>query len=324
MKIISYFESNNQQSLIEKIDACDWGAAKFLAALLREDRFFEMLGGEGDTYLLMDGDKIVTFLTLTRQDVIRDESMFPWIGFVYTAPEYRGNRYSEKLMNYAENIAKEQGHDHVYVATDHIGLYEKYGYNYLENRVGYWGEESRVLCKNWSKKENTMNIKTERLEITQFTMDMAETVHLNSLDDDNRNFNPDEVFETIEIAQDTVGFLISVYENGDGPLVYPILLNDGTNIGYVQAVPMDDGIWEIGYHVAKAYTGKGYCTEAVNAFLPVIMKQLGISEILGICVTENEASIRVLEKTGFVKEFEGLGIYQDEERSICKYRYTAG
>ncbi len=168
-----------------------------------------------------------------------------------------------------------------------------------------------------------MNIKTERLEITKFTMDMAEAVHLNSLDDDNRAFNPDEVFETLEIAQDTVGFLMGVYENGDGPLVYPVLLTDGTNVGYVQAVPMDDGTWEIGYHVAKAYTGKGYASEAVKAFLPVIMEKLGITEMLGICVAENKASIKVLENAGFVKEFEGLGIYQYEERHICKYRYTA-
>ena len=45
--------------------------------------------------------------------------------------------------------------------------------------------------------------------------------------------------------------------------------------------------------------------------------------MLGICVAENKASIKVLENAGFVKEFEGLGIYQDEERHICKYRYTA-
>lgn len=29
-----------------------------------------------------------------------DESMKSWVGFVYTFPEYRGNRYSEKLINY--------------------------------------------------------------------------------------------------------------------------------------------------------------------------------------------------------------------------------
>ena len=96
-----------------------------------------------------------------------------------------------------------------------------------------------------------MNIKTERLEITEFTLDMAQAVCENSLDDDNRKFNPDEVFETIEDAEETIEFLMSVYENGDGPLVYPVLLSNGTNIGYVQAVPMDDGKWEIGYHIAK-------------------------------------------------------------------------
>ena len=166
-----------------------------------------------------------------------------------------------------------------------------------------------------------MNIKTERLFITEFTLDMAEAVHLNSLDEDNRKFNPDEVFETIEDAKDTVEFLMSVYDNGDGPLVYPVVLLDGTNIGYVQAVPMDDDKWEIGYHIGKNYTGKGYATEAVKAFLPVIMDQLNITEMLGICVVENKASVKVMEKTGFVKEFEGMGSYQGEDREICRYIY---
>lgn len=78
---------------------------------------------------------------------------------------------------------------------------------------------------------------------------------------------------------------------------------------------------EVGYHIAKVYTGKGYATEAVKAFLPKIMKKLDIKEILGICVTENIASIKVLEKAGFTKVFEGMGTYQDEERKICKYVY---
>ncbi len=166
-----------------------------------------------------------------------------------------------------------------------------------------------------------MNIKTERLEVTEFNLDMVEAVHINSLDEDNRKFNPDEVFETIEDAQGTVEFLMSVYENGDGPLVYPVLLKDGTNIGYVQAVPMDDDEWEVGYHIAKAYAGKGYATEAVSAFLPVIMKELHITEILGICVAENIASIKVLEKSGFTKEFEGKGSYQGVDRDICRFIY---
>ena len=166
-----------------------------------------------------------------------------------------------------------------------------------------------------------MKIKTQRLEITEFTLDMAQAVSENSLDEDNRKFNPDEVFETIEDAKETLEFLMSVYENGDGPLVYPVLLLDGTNIGYVQAVPFEDGKWEIGYHTAKKYAGNGYATEAVKAFLPVVMNELGITEMLGICVVENVASVKVMENAGFVKEFQGTGSYQGVDREICRYVY---
>lgn len=169
-----------------------------------------------------------------------------------------------------------------------------------------------------------MRIETERLVITEFTMDMAEAVHRNSLDADNRRFVPDEVFETVEEAAETVEFLMGVYENGDGPLVYPALLKDGTYIGYVQAVPLDDGTWEVGYHIGADYTRKGYATEAVKAFLPVILPRLGIDTITGICLTENQASVKVMERCGFTKDFEGIGPYQGAQRPICKYHYRIG
>ena len=166
-----------------------------------------------------------------------------------------------------------------------------------------------------------MRIETKRLIITQFTMDMAQAVHLQSLDEDNRRVVPDEVFETVEDAADTVGFLMGVYENGDGPLVYPVLLKDGTYIGYVQAVPFDDGTWEIGYHIGADYTKKGYATEAVKAFLPVILPKLGLSRIKGICLADNKASMKVMERCGFTKEFEGEGPYQGNQRRICRYYF---
>ena len=167
-----------------------------------------------------------------------------------------------------------------------------------------------------------MRIETQRLIITRFTMDMAQAVHLNSLDEDNRRFVPDEVFETVEDAADTVSFLMGVYENGEGPLVYPVLLKDSTYLGYVQAVPFDDGTWEVGYHIGANYTKQGYATEAVKAFLPVIMPRLGLTRIKGICLADNLASVKVMERSGFIKEFEGLGPYQGQERPICRFYYS--
>lgn len=172
-----------------------------------------------------------------------------------------------------------------------------------------------------------MRIETKRLVITEFDMSMAEVVHINSLDEDNRRFVPDEVFETVEDAAETVEFLMSCYESGEGPLVYPVLLKSGENIGYVQFVPiglMADGkeAYEVGYHIAKDYTGNGYATEAVLAFLPHMCREKGVDKVLGICLAENVASVHVLKKCGFVTEYTGRGEYQGEEQEIVRSVYT--
>lgn len=49
-----------------------------------------------------------------------------------------------------------------------------------------------------------MRIETNRVIITDLTKDMKEAIHLNSLDDDNRRFVPDEVFETVEDAYEAI------------------------------------------------------------------------------------------------------------------------
>ncbi|HOP92829.1 MAG TPA: GNAT family N-acetyltransferase [Acetivibrio thermocellus] len=88
------------------------------------------------------------------------------------------------------------------------------------------------------------------------------------------------------------------------------------NIGYVQAVPIGDE-WEVGYHIASKYTGNGYATEAVKAFVPLIMKRLNIKRIWGIC----RASCRVLEKCSFSLKEKCFGDYKGQNQEIYKYVY---
>jgi len=164
-----------------------------------------------------------------------------------------------------------------------------------------------------------VQIKTEHLTITTFSPDMAQAVYENSQDDDTRRFVPDEVYNSVEAAREAIDFLMSRYDTNDGPLVYPIITNDsGKNIGYIQICKLEDGTWEIGYHIAKNFTGKGYATEAVKAFLPAMAKKLNIKEVYGICLAENLASVRVLEKCGFTQIYQGLGNYQGKEEKIIK------
>lgn len=165
-----------------------------------------------------------------------------------------------------------------------------------------------------------MRIETSRLVITDFRSDMAEAVHLGSLDEDTRRFLPDEVFETVDIAADVIADLMECYNGTEGPFVHPVLA-DGEYAGYVQLVPIEGG-WEIGYHTVKAMAGRGYATEAVRAFLPVMMDKLALTEVAGICDAENKASIRVLEKCGFRRVFEGNGMYHGEMQPIVRMVYT--
>ncbi len=162
-----------------------------------------------------------------------------------------------------------------------------------------------------------MRIETERLIIKDFDIEMAQVVHENSLDEDNRRFVPDEVFETVDEARETIEFLMSQYDSADGPLVYPIITKDDENIGYVQLAPIEEG-WEIGYHIAKKYTGNGYATEAVKAFIPYIAEKKALQAIWGVCLKENLASVKVMEKCGFETVFVGAGEYQGQRCEIVK------
>ena len=169
-----------------------------------------------------------------------------------------------------------------------------------------------------------MEIITNRLKITELTMEMAEDIHADSLDDATRRFLPDEVFETLEEARETVAFLMSRYDAHDGPLVYAVIRQeDGSLAGYVQMVPMVEGTYEIGYHIGERCRGNGYAEEAVRAFLPVMAKTLGISEVYGISLKENVPSSKVLANCGFETVFEGTGCYQGEQREIVKSIWTA-
>ena len=75
MKIFDYFEQE-QPEWIGKIRVCDWSAAKFLADLLEQNKFHEMLGS-GSLFIMADGEKLVSFATLTQRDCIKDDYLFP-------------------------------------------------------------------------------------------------------------------------------------------------------------------------------------------------------------------------------------------------------
>lgn len=166
-----------------------------------------------------------------------------------------------------------------------------------------------------------MYLETERLIITEFEEDMAEALYLGSNDEDMYKYLEDEVWENTEDASRIIRMLKSAYESSKGPFVYPVILKDKTLIGYVEAVKLNNGDFEVGYHIFRNYTHKGYAKEALRSFIPYIMNKLDIVKIYGITLRRNAASMKVLEGTGFIREYEGISRYHHRDEEICRYVY---
>lgn len=58
----------------------------------------ELCGTNTLVYLLTEDKKLVSFCTLAEQDDVRNLAYTPWIGFVYTFPDFRGHRYVGQLI----------------------------------------------------------------------------------------------------------------------------------------------------------------------------------------------------------------------------------
>ncbi len=145
MNIIDYFTDARQPHWLNQIRSCDWGAGKYLTYLLESGTFHRTVGEKSALLLLTDGDALVSFATYAERDCVKDTDLSPWVGFVYTWPEYRGRRCMGRLIEHIAAAAHRDGHPALYVCTDHIGLYEKYGFTYVADMPCISGDTGRVL-----------------------------------------------------------------------------------------------------------------------------------------------------------------------------------
>ena len=164
MKIIEYFTSEHQSHWLEEMRRCDWEAGQYLARLLQRGQLKSLVGRTALVPMLIEEetDTLVSFCTFAPLDDIQPTELSPWVGFVYTFPQYRGHRYAGQLLRYAESLATVMGKEFLYISTGHTGLYETYGYEFYQIRKDIGGEDSRVYRKalqvDGSEKERRMEL----------------------------------------------------------------------------------------------------------------------------------------------------------------------
>ncbi|WP_292368568.1 GNAT family N-acetyltransferase [Methanoregula sp. UBA64] len=95
------------------------------------------------------------------------------------------------------------------------------------------------------------------------------------------------------------------FATGPGRHLYLAIDIGGEAIGGIGISPLEDvkhRTAEIGYWLAEPFWGRGIATGAVRALVPVAFETTGIVRLEAGIFSDNPASMRVLEKCGFLRE----------------------
>lgn len=82
-------------------------------------------------YLCMDEDRIVGGLGVIENDFHDRPELTPNICAVYTEDDHRRMGIAGRLLDMAVEDLRSKGISPVYLLTDHIGFYERYGWEFL-------------------------------------------------------------------------------------------------------------------------------------------------------------------------------------------------
>jgi ribosomal-protein-alanine N-acetyltransferase len=148
------------------------------------------------------------------------------------------------------------------------------------------------------------NLETERLFLRRVDVkDVNEIIALRS-NPETMKYIPRPLVKTIEDALEHIAMMDAKIENNEG-INWAITQKDNPKligvIGHYRIKP-EHYRAEIGYMLLPEFSGKGIISEAVKEVVKYGFKGMQLHSIEAVIDPENNASAKVLEKNGFVKE----------------------
>ncbi len=82
-------------------------------------------------YLCLDGDRIIGGMGVIENDFHDRKDLTPNVCAVYTEEAFRGQGIAGRLLNIVVEDMRSKGISPLYLITDHIGFYERYGWEFF-------------------------------------------------------------------------------------------------------------------------------------------------------------------------------------------------
>lgn len=147
------------------------------------------------------------------------------------------------------------------------------------------------------------NIITERLLLREITEQDAESIYKLLSKPEVIKYDTFELFTDIKQAEDLIKYFSEKFR-GNTAIFWGISLKNQSEItGFCKCeIEIPKIRADFGYDLRPEYWNRGIMTEALGAVINFTFNKLEINRIEASVSNENNPSIRVLEKLGFVKE----------------------
>lgn len=146
-------------------------------------------------------------------------------------------------------------------------------------------------------------IDTKRLNLREIRQGDVESIYKLLSDPEVIKYDTFELFTNIKQAEDLINWFDEAFKQKQAIFWGISLKNNPEIIGFCKCeIEIPKVRADLGYDLTPKYWNKGIMTEALSAIMKFIFNTLDVNRIEAAVSTENIASIRLLEKLGFMKE----------------------
>lgn len=256
-----------------------------------------------------------------------------YISTLWVSEAVRHKSYGSRLLGHAEQLAAADGCTDVYLDTFSYGaleFYKKLGYVLFGELERFPDEHRRCFLRKRltpgdNERERVMVLETERLILRRLSLDDADFTLTLLNEPAFVRYIGDRQIKTRDEARVYLDerLIESYRRHGFG--MYLTALKNGQNAdqpevpigicGLVKREALDDV--EVGFAFLKDHWAKGYAFESASAVIDYGRKAFGLDRIVAITTTDNDSSIRLLEKLGM--QYEKMVRVSDDEAELRLY-----